>query len=93
MVFLCIFLVLYGFKIQLSWSFHCGSTVTNTASFHEDAGSILASLTGLRIQHCCELWCRSQMYLGSSVAVDVASASSSDWTQNPGNLHMWQDQP
>ena len=29
----------------------------------------LALLAGLRIQRCCELWCRSQMRLGSSVAV------------------------
>ena len=29
----------------------------------------LAFLSGLRIQHCCELWCRWQMWLGSGVAV------------------------
>ena len=29
----------------------------------------LASLSGLRIQCCCELWCGSQMWLGSCVAV------------------------
>ena len=27
----------------------------------------LASLSGLRIRHCCELWCRSQMQLRSDV--------------------------
>ena len=32
----------------------------------------LASLTGLRIQHCCELRCRSQTRLGSRLAVAVA---------------------
>ena len=32
----------------------------------------LASLSGLRIWHCHELWCRSQMRLGSGVAVAVA---------------------
>ena len=31
----------------------------------------LASLRGLRIQYCCELWCRLQMQLGSGVAVAV----------------------
>ena len=31
----------------------------------------LASLTGLRIQHCCELWCRSWIQLGSGVDVAV----------------------
>ena len=25
----------------------------------------LASLSGLRVQHCCKLWCRLQMQLGS----------------------------
>ena len=32
----------------------------------------LASLSGLRIQHCCELWCRLHTQLGSGVAVAVA---------------------
>ena len=36
----------------------------------------LALLGGLRMQHCCELWCRSQTQLGSSVAVAVALAGS-----------------
>ena len=32
----------------------------------------LASLSGLRIQHCHELWCRLKVQLGSGVAVAVA---------------------
>ena len=42
----------------------------------------LASLSRLRIQHCLELWCRSQRQLGASVAVAVVQAGScsSDWT-------------
>ena len=36
----------------------------------------LASLSGLRIQHCRELWCRSQMQLGSGTAVAVVLAWS-----------------
>ena len=36
----------------------------------------LASLSGLRIQHCQELWCRSQKWLGSHVTVAVVQASS-----------------
>ena len=36
----------------------------------------LALLSGLRIQHCCELWCRSQTRLRSCIAVAVAWASS-----------------
>ena len=35
----------------------------------------LARLSGLRIQHCCELWCRSHM-LGSGIAVAVVEASN-----------------
>ena len=31
----------------------------------------LALLSGLRIWHCLELWCRSQMLLGSGMAVAV----------------------
>ena len=34
----------------------------------------LASLNGLRIRHCHELWCRSQTQLGSQVAVAVVQA-------------------
>ena len=34
----------------------------------------LASLSGSRIQHCLELWCRWQMWLRSDVAVAVVKA-------------------
>ena len=48
----------------------------------------LASLSGLRIQPCCELWCWSQMWLRSGVAVAVAVAvtgsCSSDLTPSLG---------
>ena len=36
----------------------------------------LASLSGLRIRHCPELWCRSQTWLGSGVAMALAQAGS-----------------
>ena len=36
----------------------------------------LASLSGLRVQHFCELWRRLQTWLGSCVAVAVAVAGS-----------------
>ena len=57
----------------------------------------LASLSGLRIRRCHELWCRSQTQLGYGIAVAVAvsvavagsCSCSSDLTQ-PGNLHMQQ---
>ena len=48
--------------------------------------SSLASLRGLRIWHCCELWCRSQMRLGCCIAVAMAQAGgyNSDWTPSLG---------
>ena len=47
----------------------------------------LAFLSGLRIWYCHELWRRSQMRLGSGIAVAVAQADncSSDWTPSLGN--------
>ena len=43
----------------------------------------LASLSGLRIHHCCELWCRSQMQLRSRVAVAVVQAGSCSSDSTP----------
>ena len=40
-------------------------------SIHEDMGSSLASLSGLRIWHCRELWYKLQTRLGSRVVVAV----------------------
>ena len=37
----------------------------------------LASNSGLRILHCHELWCRSQTWLGSHIAVEASGYSSS----------------
>ena len=45
--------------------------LANPTSIHEDTASILALLSGLRIQHCRELWCSLQMQLRSRVAVVV----------------------
>ena len=53
-----------------SRSSRCGSAVRDLTSIHEEAGSI-PSLYGLRIQHCCELWCRLQTWLRSCVAMAV----------------------
>ena len=54
----------------------------NSTSIHED----MALLSGLRIWHYCELWCRLQTWLGSSVAVAVVefSSCSSDLTPSLG---------
>ena len=68
-------------------SSHLGSAaVTNLTSIHEDAGSTPASCSGLRIQSCRELWCRSQTWLRYSIAVAVswAGSYSSDLTPSLG---------
>ena len=44
-------------------SSYCGIAEMNLTSIHE------ASLSGLGIWHCHELWCRLQTQLGSPVAV------------------------
>ena len=49
----------------------------------------LASLRGLRIQHCRELWCRSKTWPRSGVAVAVASGSSSNSTPSLGTSICW----
>ena len=54
-----------------SWSSHCGAVETDPTCIHDDVGSILALLSGLRIQCCCELWFRLQMWLGSWISVAV----------------------
>ena len=50
----------------------------------------LASLSGLRIRHCCEFWWSSQMRLRSWVAVAQVQAGgyNTDWTQKPGST-IW----
>ena len=58
----------------------------------------LASLSGLRMWCCCELWCRSQIRLGFYVAVAVVRAGSysSDLTPSLGLLlgfHMLESSP
>ena len=50
--------------------------VKNPVSTHEDAGSTLASLSGLGIRCCREPWCRLKTQLGSGVAMTVAQAGS-----------------
>ena len=43
----------------------------------------LTSLSGLEIWHCCELWSRSPMWLGSHVAMVVAQACSYSTNSTP----------
>ena len=49
----------------------CGAAETHPTSIHEDTVRSPASLSGLRIRRCRELWCRWQTRLGSHVAVAV----------------------
>ena len=46
--------------------------LTNPTRNHEVVGRSPALLSGLRIRHCRELWCRSQTWLGSGVAMALA---------------------
>jgi len=51
--------------------------LTNPTRTHEVVGLIPgALLSGLRIQHCRELWCRSQSRFRSCVAVAAVKAGS-----------------
>ena len=63
----------------------CGSQQTQPVIVRTWVRS-LASLSGLRIQCCRELWCRSQTRLQSCVAVVVVQAGScsSDWAPSLG---------
>ena len=51
------------------WRYQFGLAVMNTVSIHEDTSRSLVSLSGLRLWHCHELWCRSQVQLESGIAV------------------------
>ena len=48
----------------------------NPTGIHKDVSSVPGLTRGLRTWHCCELWCRSQTWLGSQVTMAVAQASS-----------------
>ena len=58
----------------------------NLTCIHEDSGLMPGQLSGLRIRHCHELWCRSQKWLrsGVAVAVTVACSCRSNWTLSLG---------
>ena len=56
------------------WSSHRGTVEINLTRNREVGGSILALLSGLRIQCCRKLWCRSQTWLGSRIAVALVQA-------------------
>ena len=56
----------FGVPLLAQW-------LTNPTRNHEVWVRSLALLSGLRIQRCHELWCRSQTWLGSRVAVALAA--------------------
>ena len=90
------------FGVHLKWTQHCKSTILQykikiRRSHHGSAVTEPdwepwgcwfdpASLSGLRIRRCCELCCRSQTWLGYSLAVTVVEAGSysSDSTPSLG---------
>ena len=53
------------------WSTHSGSAEMIRTRNHE-VSDLIPGLSGLRIQHCRELWRRSQTRLRSHIAVAVA---------------------
>ena len=71
--------LLEGVPVVAQW-------LANLTRIHENVGLILALLSGLKIWCCHELWCMSQMQLGSGVAVAVVQASgqNSDLTASLG---------
>ena len=72
------------FKTLLSRSSLCDSAVKDRLVSMRTWVWSLASLSGLRIWHCRELQCRSQMWLGSCVAMAQACSCSSNWTPSLG---------
>ena len=62
---------IFSHKMIKLWSSCRGSAKMNQTSIHRMQVQSLASLGMLRIQHCPELWCSSQMWLRSDIAVGV----------------------
>ena len=70
-------------KYLLHWSSHHGAVETIQLGAMRLWVQSLALLSGLRIWHCHELWCRSQTQLIFGIAVAVVSSSSGKVLKNP----------
>ena len=70
-----------------------GSAETNLTRICEMQVWSLASLSGWRIQHCHELWGRSQIWIGSLVAVAVVrpAATALIWLLAWESPHAYED--
>ena len=71
--------IIFKKKKKLAFPSWLSSQQTQLASMRMQVWS-LTSISGLRIRHCPELWCRSQIWLESCVAVVYASNYRSNWT-------------
>ena len=60
--------------------------VKNPTSIYKDEGLIPGPTQQAEdlIHHCCELWYRSQMWLGPGIAVAVVQASNCSFNSTPG---------
>ena len=67
----------HGVPVMGQWLMNLTSSIMRTQV------RFLALLSGLRIQRCCELWCRLQTGRGSGVAVAVVPASSCNSNSTP----------
>ena len=71
-VFVCLFVCLIILKTLKYWSSHCGAAEMNLTSNCEVAGLIPGLVQWVKDPRCHELWRRSQIQLGSDIAVAVA---------------------
>ena len=71
--------IIHRVRIQVPGGSHYGAAEMNLTRNHEVEGSIpgfVQWLSGLRIRRYCELWYRSQMWLGPGIAGAVVQAGS-----------------
>ena len=62
----------FPLNIAFAGSSHRGTVETNLTRNHEVVGLTPGLAQWLRIWYCHELWCRSQTWLGSGIAMALA---------------------